>query len=147
MTVRRDCYTGGVSPKWWLPCFDLSTEFHLFADEYKTRLETGSPNRWIIKPAQGTRGLGHQIVASQDTSGLQQAAAFAPQLTNDLLYLTAGCASGRNTERIHAETLQFDGVDRVAQLLVDKPLLALSRKFDVRVFVFVRSFEPFEGEC
>lgn len=147
LTVRRDCYVNGVSPKWWLPCFDLSTEFHLFAEEYKARVADGSPNRWIIKPAQGTRGLGHQIVSSQDMVGLQQAAAFTPLLSNELLYQTAGCTNGRNTDRIHPETLPLDGVDRVAQLLVDKPLLVQGRKFDVRTFVFVRSFEPFEGEC
>ena len=144
--MRRDCFVNGVGPKWWLPCFDLSTEFHLFAEEYNARLKSGSSNRWIIKPAQGTRGLGHQIVFSQDAAGLQQAAAFAPQLSNDLLYKTAGCAHGRNTDRIHPETLQLDGVDRVAQLLVDRPLLVQGRKFDIRTFVFVRSFEPFEGE-
>lgn len=146
MTVRRDCFVNGVAPKWWLPCFDLSTEFHMFAEEHHARQKASMVNRWIIKPAQGTRGLGHQIVCSEDLTGLQQAAAFAPMLTNDLLYLTAGCSHGRNTERIHPETLTLDGVDRVAQLMVDKPLLVQGRKFDIRTFVFVRSFEPFEGK-
>lgn len=39
----------------------------------------------------------------------------------------------------------YDG-DRVAQLFVDEPLLVLNRKFDMRFFVLVRSFVPFEGK-
>ena len=35
--------------------------------------------------------------------------------------------------------------DRIAQLLVDKPLLVLDRKFDIRVFILIRSFVPFEA--
>jgi hypothetical protein len=131
-----------------LPCFDLSTEFHLFADEYQTRLLNSAPNRWIIKPSQGTRGFGHRIVSGQDKAGLQLAAALAPLISDDLLYLVAGADSAETTaERIHPETISHNGVDRVAQLLVDMPLLVRSRKFDIRTFVFVRSFEPFEGKC
>ena len=35
--------------------------------------------------------------------------------------------------------------DRVAQLLVEHPLLVNEKKFDLRIFVVVRSFVPFEG--
>ncbi len=136
-----------MSPSWWLPCYDLSTEFHTFAEEYDSRMTNHLPNRWIIKPAQGARGIGHKVIFSQDAAGLQQAAASAPLFQNDLLNLVAGCSEGVNTTRIHPDTLPFDGVDRIAQLLVHRPLLVRGRKFDIRVFVFVRSFEPFEGEC
>ena len=36
LTVPRHCQgsTGG-SPEWWLPCFDMSTQFHLFADFFR----------------------------------------------------------------------------------------------------------------
>ena len=71
LTIRRHCYhhessylklTDGTintqlshAPSWWLPCFDLSTEFHLFREEYERRKHHGETNSWILKPSQGTR--------------------------------------------------------------------------------------------
>jgi hypothetical protein len=122
LTVRRFCYHLGKAPYWWLPCFDLSTEFQYFASEFNNRLKTGMNNSWIVKPAQGTRGLGHKIF-------------FNTAETPIGLYQIARVCSPLSTA----------GGDKVAQELVEFPLLALSRKFDLRVYIIVRSFEPFEA--
>jgi hypothetical protein len=84
LTVRKYCYIDGKPPAWWNPYYDLSTEFHLFAADYKRRQRDNLPNRWIIKPAQGTRGLGHRIVDST-SDGLVQAAMVAPILPDHVL--------------------------------------------------------------
>ena len=139
LTVRRYCYNQGVSPAWWLPCFDLSTEFHLFYEAFNANASKGAANRWIIKPSQGTRGFGHQIVSSSGVEGLQTAASMAPIYPDTLLLSMAG------ESNVSGNTKSYDGVDRVAQLLVDQPLLVHKRKFDIRCFVLVRSFEPFDG--
>eukprot|EP00667_Euglena_gracilis_P010235 EG_transcript_10416 len=115
LTVRRCCFgepgVPATAPAWWLPCYDLTTEFHLFAEEHRRREEAGEPNTWIIKPAQGTRAHGHTFAAR-----LGDCAKAAPI-----------------------------GSDKVAQLLVRTPLTARGRKFDMRWFVLVRSFVPFEA--
>jgi hypothetical protein len=115
LTVRRHCcfvppeastVAPSALPSWWLPCFDLATEFHLFA-----KAAPSAPN-WILKPSQGARGKGHVIIGSDP----REAAVL-----KDVDY-------------------------RVAQQLVTAPLLLKGRKFDLRVFAFVRSFsEPFEA--
>lgn len=157
MTVRQRCYRpdaagGYCAPQWWLPCFDLSTEFHLFAAEYRKRAtatganiadssvlpDSGSEtNCWIIKPARGTRGIGHLIVTSSDEAGLQQIAQSCPMLQ---LEYEEGRIVGINAFRQRP-------MDRIAQLLVTRPLLVKKRKFDLRLFVFIRSFVPFEGKA
>lgn len=112
------------------------------------RADTGISNRWIIKPAQGTRGLGHNIVSDTSSRGVKVAAAFAPMIADEKLF----ALSNTNTAQQLLEHLKVDfllandNTDRVAQLLVDRPLLVNNRKFDMRYFVFIRSFEPFEGE-
>jgi len=129
--VRGYCYKNendkSVRPSWWLPCFDLSTEFHLLSVEFKRRSKFGLSNNWIIKPARGTRGLGHSIV--NDDEGLRGIANASPLLK---------CFDNPNSETNKAVN------DRIAQLLVDKPLLVNGYKFDLRVFVICRSFVPFE---
>jgi len=133
-----------------LPCFDLSTEFHLFAEEYRRRRRTAASssiaeatgaevhtasNCWIVKPAQGARGIGHVIVASGDKMGLQRIGKTCPMIE---LEYQEGNIVGVNAFRQKP-------VDRIAQLLVTRPLLVLKRKFDLRLYVFVRSFVPFDG--
>lgn len=175
-------------PDWWLPCFDLSTEFHLFAKEFERRSEWNHSNlqeeekekkndekemqvkekrllanNWFIKPCGGTRGFGHRILTqesspssfSQSTlEGLHHAAVFAPMLSSKQLSILLDLEKYRYTsekfQSIMSDLLQctylpYDSVDRVAQLLVDYPLLMKNRKFDMRYYVFVRSFYPFEG--
>lgn len=134
LTVRGYCYKydsngqQSIPPKWWLPCYDLSTEFHFLSVEYKRREKYGLSNKWIIKPAQGTRGLGHIIV--DDKAGLIGIANAAPLLKS---------FDNPNSETNNTTT------DRIAQLLVEKPLLVNGYKFDLRVFVVVRSFIPFDA--
>ena len=132
LTVRGYCYKNhngkSIPPSWWLPCYDLSTEFHLLSLEYKRRQKFGLSNKWIKKPAQGTRGLGHSI--NDDTEGLRGIANAAPLLK-----------SFDNPDSESTITI----TDRIAQLLVEKPLLVNGYKFDLRVFVVVRSFIPFEA--
>ena len=124
LTVRRYCYRGDTPPSWWLPCFDMSTEFHLFYEEYIRRTSAREDNWWILKPSQGGRGQGHKIafsVSDPDNCPIQEVASFCNPF-------------GANNEN-----------DKVAQLLVQRPVLARGRKFDLRLFVVVRSFCPFEA--
>lgn len=120
----------------------------MFAYDYQQRLaakkQSGDVeinNRWIIKPAQGTRGKGHQLIVSQDEAGLQQAACCAPRVLKSQLPVPLLSSSNKNFND-YAE----DTGDRIVQLLVEHPLLMDNRKFDIRCFVFVRSFEPFVGK-
>jgi hypothetical protein len=182
--VREYCYhyqpeeKRGTLPPWWLPCYDLSTEFHLFAKDFKERCQSNhevissssssmlkdrfQPNNWIIKPCGGTRGLGHRILThsleDKDEEGLHHAAVFAPVLTSyqlSILLNESYDETKGETEQsrfasfmsnlLGCEYLPLDSVDRVAQLIVEHPLLLKNRKFDLRCYVFVRSFYPFEG--
>ena len=117
--MRRTCYEGNEPPSWWLPCFDLSTEFNFFTKEVYRRAGLELPNHWIVKPAQGTRSIGHVVIVS-----------IKPE---DIL-------------RDSAEPVLKDtSTDRVAQLVVERPLLLNGRKFDLRLFVAVKSFVPLKG--
>ena len=123
LTVRKCCYKDGEAPFWWLPCFDVSTEFHLLYKEYNHRRESNQDNWWILKPSQGCRGQGHKVVysSSNTESSLSEIAQHCSPFDNE------------------------NSSDKVAQLLVQRPLLALGRKFDLRLFVVVRSFCPLEA--
>eukprot|EP01039_Chlorochromonas_danica_P008757 gene8756-9656_t len=148
LTVRKYCYVEGKAPEWWHPYFDLRTEFHLFAQEHRRRQETGAENRWIIKPAQGTRALGHRVIADAGIEGLRHAAAVTPLLSDDLLQALVGARSTEDLAKIakiKREIVPFDGSDRIAQLFVENPLLIGGRKFDMRYIVFVRNFFPLEA--
>ena len=130
LTVRAYCYKNDengklIAPTWWLPCFDLSTEFNFLSTEYQRRKKFMMSNKWIIKLSQGTRGKGHVVVNEDD--GLLHIAKSAP--------LVKCFDNNDNSTNV---------IDRVAQLLVEKPLLINGYKFDLRVFVVVRSFVPFE---
>ena len=119
LTVRKYC----PHAQWWLPCFDLSTEFHLFFHAVHNRHATMQHNLWIIKPAQGSRGVGHYIACSPDGD------------VEGVLRTSAACIMESPPE----------GSEYVAQLLVRDPLLVYGRKFDLRLFVVIKSFIPFEG--
>ena len=145
LTVRKFCYRNNrsnysnsehegkenVPPYWWLPCYDLSTEFHSFAWEYERndsqrRLEASDAhsNDWIVKPAQMAQGRGHQVFP-QETTCLKDVAHFLLQ--------SSGLSSSSSD-------------DRVAQKLVRKPALIRGRKMDLRIAIVVRSFQaPFEA--
>eukprot|EP01031_Cornospumella_fuschlensis_P030083 gene30083-36334_t len=146
LTIRKYCLVNGELPTWWQPTYDLRTEFHLFAEDYKHRLSNGLENRWIFKPAQGTRGLGHRII---DCNSLQLAALSAPLVSYDVLAKMASVHDTMTlTQRLGVDFNSlppFDDSDRVAQLWNTHPLLVKQRKFDLRFIVLVRSFEPFEG--
>jgi hypothetical protein len=91
LTVRQFCYQAdGNPPNWWLPCFDLSTEFHLFAEEHSRRTDQGLSNRWILKPAVGTRGMGHRIIEEESKEGLHFAAVLAPPINDIAIQKIAG---------------------------------------------------------
>lgn len=129
LTVRGFCFDkDNKAPFWWLPCYDLSTEFHILAIEFKRRQKFGLSNKWIIKPSQGARGIGHVVVDGND-DGLRGIANAAPLLK---------CFDNPNSETNKSVN------DRIAQLLVDKPLTVNGYKFDLRVFVICRSFVPFD---
>ena len=84
LTVRRYCIpeSNSVAPFWWLDCFDLSTEFHLFRREFLSHFSSSSPssptkiNDWIVKPAQGTHAIGHQIFFGDEENCLQKLACY-----------------------------------------------------------------------
>ncbi len=120
----------------------------MFTEEQRKRADGGLSNRWIIKPAQGTRGLGHNIVSDTTSRGAKVAAAFAPTIADEKLLALSNTKSAKQLlDHLNVDLLlSYDKADRVAQLLVDQPLLVNNRKFDVRYFVFIRSFEPFEGD-
>jgi hypothetical protein len=50
-----------TAPSWYLPTFDLSTEFHLLPDGSGADVM----GRWVVKPAQGTHSAGGCVVASR----------------------------------------------------------------------------------
>lgn len=147
--MRKYCYKDGKAPAWWHPYFDLRTEFHLFFAEHRRRHQLQLQNRWIIKPAQGTRALGHQIIADPGVDGLHHAAVATPLLPGEVLQAMIGA---KDEKQLHSvigtshDLTPFDGSDRIAQLFVERPLLIGNRKFDMRYFVFVRSFYPLQGE-
>ncbi len=127
LTVRRYCYIDKKPPIWWLPMYDLSTEFHLFSIEYNMRCQRRLPNNWILKPSVGTRAMGHRVIDRYDNfeEGMRTIGKFSPQY-KALLYEdgpVGGC---------------------IGQLLVENPLLVNGIKFDMRVICLVRSYEPFE---
>lgn len=129
LVVRQYCYANGVvkpnnlaqrsdAPFWWLPCFDLSTEFHLFVREFERGVNNTEQQGWIIKPNQGARGKGHVFVLTRKPTDIKRVCMAAPMFGG--------------------------GGDKIAQQLVIHPLCVRKRKFDLRVFAFVRSFSPFE---
>ena len=122
----------------------------------------GQVDSWIIKPSQGTRGKGHRIIPSFSLGGgrdaaveerdsdegeeeatlsaLKSIALASPLLPNAVRYLP------QRESRVEDDgDMDRNGQDHVIQLLVQRPLLVKGRKFDLRLFVFVRSFSPFEG--
>lgn len=185
LTVREYSFNGkeGKLPDWWLPCYDLSTEFHLFAKEFQERckyneeislqplayegeLRKYKSNHWFVKPCGGTRALGHRILTHEHTNfnsleGLHHASVLAPMLSSQQLSILLNEETkyskleGRDDEEeyntmisrlLRCQYLPYDKRDRVAQLLVEHPLLMKDRKFDMRYYVLVRSFYPFEGK-
>lgn len=133
LTVRTYCSTDWEKPpRWWLPCFDLSTEFHHFRHEYLQRSELDVNNFWIVKPCIGTQARGHRIFSIE--SGLEEIAQYVTRLHIE-----------QDADDPRGFVIKTDKVDSIAQLLVTSPLCVLGRKFDIRAYVFVRSFEPFEG--
>ena len=100
-----------------------------------------------LKPAQGARALGHHILINQKDQNIDnllfEAACVSPLISKEDRYLV----DESNSELYNIQQQYKDNpvADRIAQLLVDKPLLFKGIKFDLRIFVFVRSFVPFEG--
>ncbi len=185
LTVREYSFNGkeGKLPDWWLPCYDLSTEFHLFAKEFQERckyneeislqplayegeIKKNKSNHWFVKPCGGTRALGHRILTHEhgnfnSLEGLHHASVLAPMLSSQQLAILLNEETkyskleGRDDEEdyntmmsrlLRCQYLPYDKRDRVAQLLVEHPLLMKDRKFDMRYYVLVRSFYPFEGK-
>ena len=131
LTVRRFCFSRAGDPAsapfWWLPCFDMATEFHLFAAEHSRRTTMGEDNVWIVKPAVGTRGAGHHIVRT-----VAEAAA-----------VVRGDKSGDRVAQLLV-TSPLCAVSRKEQLRLPRQLAlpCKGRKLDLRIFVLVRSFAP-----
>ena len=106
-----------------------------------------------MKPSQGTRGKGHRVFPSpsldaavaerhseeEEKEALRSIALASPLLANAVRYLPQG------DSRVDEDAMDRSGQDHVIQLLVERPLLVKGRKFDLRLFVLVRSFSPFEG--
>ena len=135
LTVRTHCIPDGNNPPcWWLPCFDLATEFHYFRQDYLQRLAREDENVWIVKPCTGTQARGHRIFCGDGIEGLEELARHVPRLSIE-----------KSFDQNPGFVINSVKVDSIAQLFVTSPLCVSGRKFDIRVFVFVRSFEPFEG--
>lgn len=173
LTVRGYCYDQGKPPIWWQPAFDLSTEFHYFAEyvndviarNYQISDENSKVcNNWILKPSIGTRAKGHYILLNpafrrkcdSSTSDLitpdddsrvmlLEAACVCPKLLLNTSVIASIGDDVSKTVKSPVDNMLLTKIDRVAQLLVDKPLCVRRLKFDIRVYVLVRSFVPFEG--
>lgn len=145
LTIRGYCYKENYAPSWWLSCYDLTTEYHLFSYEIEQRNKRKHSNHWIIKPAQGTRAIGHHILLEHENTDLMlfEAGMFAYSSILDLHHLSQEKYPEFST--IQKKYSNVQSCDRVAQLLIHDPLLVRKLKFDLRTFVFVRSFVPFEG--
>ena len=169
LTVRTYCVEGGFLPSWWNPTFDLSTEFHQFLHDAIRRECSGLTNSWILKPATGTRGVGHKFIHSRNNGTNASATVSVSSVLSGILpessdscdivaQALSTIATAMNDQedkslpRLLKEIATQYSIsqyttqkDSVAQLLISNPLLIKKRKFDLRVFVFVRSFIPFEG--
>jgi len=166
LTVRGYCFSrpDNIAPTWYLPSYDMSTEFHFFAEDFRRRHKDGLQNDWIVKPAQGSRGMGHRIMqgAPKKEAGmegtdardwrlfgeklLREIALAAPQLPYD-----ADANVAADSTAPSEMNSKIEGMDKVAQLVVTHPLLVRPDietdrlyKFDLRVCVVVRSFVPLE---
>lgn len=133
-------------PPWYLPSFDLRTEYHYFVQELRHRYQQSSAtnNTWIIKPAIGTRSIGHYILSdSHDSmtkksldSMLIEAAFAAPMLQYSSIWREIVQQQVKKTKLSFDRVINIPSNDRVAQLLVMKPLLIHGLKFDLRVYAF-----------
>ena len=90
--------------------------------------------------------MGHKVIPAgdrvQDSSlALRSIALSSPQLNVERFLPSLNEKSDHKNPKIAGT-----GGDHIIQLLVEKPLLVKGRKFDLRLFVFVRSFVPFEGQ-
>jgi hypothetical protein len=140
-------------PAWYLPSFDLSTEFHYFLEELRDRFHKLEMNTWIIKPAIGTRAVGHYILKDHRDSTTRksleemaiEAALVAPKLKYSSIWHEIIREQTKQLQMPFENALQTPNNDRIAQQLVIHPLLVQGLKFDLRIYVFVRSFVPFEG--
>jgi hypothetical protein len=128
-------------------------------------------NQWFIKPCGGTRALGHRILNTdnnnttsgeeedmKEDTGLHYASILAPLLSSQQIAVLLDLEKEQQDDSkqfeeeilsnkvLECSYLEYDHRDRVAQLLVEYPLLMKNRKFDMRFYVFVRSFYPFEGK-
>ena len=83
--------------------------------------------------------MGHQLIFSETADDLRKAACYAPRIPMSHLPVPLSPA--------HGGDYGDNTGDRVVQLLVEQPLLIDHRKFDIRCYVFVRSFDPFVGMC
>ena len=147
LSVRRHCFdppgARDGAPRWWLECYDLATEFHLFrgaclagdgggadgdneSDDADTR-----GGWWILKPAQGTHAKGHIIVGSLGAAARALAAEQQPPPPPSPVASPDAPPPPPPPPS-----------DRVAQRLVTNPMLVRGRKFDMRAFVVVRAFAP-----
>ena len=84
LTARRLFFStpgdASTAPHWWLPTYDLTTEFHLFSREFDKHQRKGSDNQWILKPATGSRSQGICVV-----SQLRQAAVAVEESNDELI--------------------------------------------------------------
>jgi hypothetical protein len=149
-------------PSWWNPCFDLSTELHFFTHELLRRHISGYCNTWIFKPAQGSRALGHKVLIGDSYQRMTNIAEDckhnigAENIDSILREVSLSSEEGDSTGVVgllNQLTVQYTGIadyntrkNAVAQLVITNPLTVRKRKFDMRCFVFVRSFVPFEGK-
>ena len=59
-SIRKYCCKGSYVPSWFLPSFDLSTEFPQLLNHSKMR----KGSLWVVKPAMGTRGAAIEVTDS-----------------------------------------------------------------------------------
>ena len=102
-----------IGPSWWNPTFDLATEAHYFLREFGRRKQRQQ------------QSIGNTWIVK------------AAQSSHALNYTITRNAA----EVCNLAMARPGGADQVAQLYVDRPLLIRGHKFDLRMFVFVKSFD------
>ncbi|XP_028308961.1 putative tubulin polyglutamylase TTLL9 isoform X1 [Gouania willdenowi] len=118
--LKRDAGRTEMMCDFFPPTFSLPSEYHLFVEEFNRN----SGSTWIMKPAARSQGKG----------------IFLFRKLKDVMDWKKD--SSRHSEE-QGEEAQVENY--VAQRYIAKPYLINGRKFDLRVYVLVTSYDPLKA--